>query len=75
MKTISVYVDEQRYAALKSLAKERQRPVAELVREAMDDFVERALAAASMADLPAHSSGRRRGRSARHGLIDEMRRG
>jgi len=74
MKTISVYVDEERYAELKALAKRQERPVAELLREAMEDYVERSRAGGSLADLAAHDSGRRRGRSARHGLLDEMRR-
>jgi Ribbon-helix-helix protein, copG family len=73
VKTISVYVEEQRYAELKALARQQRRPVAELLRDAMNDFVERARAAGSIKDIPPHRSGPRRGRSARHGLLDEMR--
>ena len=73
MKTISVYVDEQDYAQLKALAEEQQRPVAELLRDAMSIYVAQARVAKSMADVPAHASGGRRGGSARHGLLDEMR--
>ena len=74
MKTISLYVDEERYAELKALAKRRELPVAELLRDAMEEYLERSRDSGSLVALEAHDSGRRRGRSARHGLLDEMRR-
>ena len=74
MKTISVYVDERRYAQLRALTKAQQRPVAELLREAMADYVDRARNGPSMAELSAHPRGRRRGRSAMGDLLDDMRR-
>jgi hypothetical protein len=39
MRTISVHVSEADYAAFKSLAAQDERPVAELIREAMSHWL------------------------------------
>lgn len=39
MRTISVHVSEADYAAFKSLAAQDERPVAELIREAMNQWL------------------------------------
>ena len=39
MKAISVHVEESSYRELKALAARSRRPVAELIREAMADYV------------------------------------
>jgi hypothetical protein len=39
MRTISVHVSEADYATFKSLAAQAERPVAELIREAMSDWL------------------------------------
>jgi len=74
VKTISLYVEEPRYRELKALAKARGRPVAELLREAMVDYLARVRGERSMLDLPPHSSGKLRRTWRRHELLDEMRR-
>ncbi|HYN40189.1 MAG TPA: ribbon-helix-helix protein, CopG family [Thermoanaerobaculia bacterium] len=73
MKVISVHVPEEPYQRLKSLAAREGRPAAELVREAMQDYLARSDAAAhSLLDVSAHDSGRLRKGWTRSGLLDEM---
>lgn len=73
MKIISVHVPEEPYQRLKSLAARERRPAAELVREAMRDYLARSDAAAhSLLDLPAHDSGKALSGWTRSGLLDEM---
>jgi hypothetical protein len=75
VKPISLYIDEQQYGELKSAARRQGRPVAELLREAMAEYIERQRAAHSMGSLPPHGSGAQLRRSAtRSELLDEMRR-
>ena len=74
MKPISVYIDERQYGELKSAARRQGRAVAELLREAMAEYLERQRAAHTMGDLPAHASGTQLRRAAtRSDLLDEMR--
>lgn len=73
MKAISCFVDEPIYRKLKALAKARQRPVAELLREAMGDYVVRAESGESLLDLAPHASGKLRKTWKRTDLVDEMR--
>lgn len=73
MRVISVHVPEEPYQRLKSLAAQVGRPAAELVREAMKDFLLRAGPAAhSILDVPAHDSGKLRKAWTRSDLLDEM---
>ena len=73
MRVISVHVPEEPYQRLKSLAAREGRPAAELVREAMQDFLARSDAAThSLLDVPAYDSGRPRKGWTRSGLLDEM---
>lgn len=52
MRTISVHVSEADYAAFKSLAAQDERPVAELIREAMSRWlVEQRRNGGSLADI------------------------
>jgi hypothetical protein len=73
MKPVSVYLPERPYQELKSLAARRDRPVAELIREAMDQYLERERTSGrSILDIPPHRSGRLRRRWTRAELLDEM---
>jgi hypothetical protein len=74
MKPISVHLAEKPYLELKSVAAIRGRPVAELIREAMAQYLERERSSArSILEVPAHPSGRLRKRWRRSELLDEMR--
>ncbi len=58
MKAISLHVDEESYRELKSLAERTGQPVAELVREAMAEYIaHRRGTAGSIFDLEPHPSG------------------
>ncbi len=73
MKVISVHVPEEPYQRLKALAARERRPAAELVREAMRDYLTRSDAAThSLLELPAHDSGKPLRGWKRLGLLDEM---
>lgn len=73
MKAISLYVDEPIYRQLKALAKAREQPVAELVREAMSDYMANLQSGESLLDVKPHASGKLRKTWKRHELVDEMR--
>jgi hypothetical protein len=74
MKPVSVYFPEKPYVELKSIAARRGRPVAELIREAMSEYLARERQGArSVLEIPAHPSGQLRRRWTRGELIDEMR--
>jgi hypothetical protein len=73
MKSISLNVSEKSYQELKSVAARRGRPVAELIREAMADYLERERGSRrSVLDIDPHRSGRLRKRWSRSELLDEM---
>jgi len=73
MKAISVHVDEERYEELRTLARRSGRPVAALIREAMDAYAEtRRGRSPSLLDLPAVSAGRPLKGWARSEIYDEM---
>ena len=75
MKPISVHVAEPAYEALKHVAKRQGRPVAELVREAMADYLTRQRASArSLLDIAPHPGGPLKRKWTRAELADEMRR-
>lgn len=70
---ISVHVDEQDYDELKGMADRRGRPVAELVREAMAEYVVRERRTGTrFPDIPPRSLGRRIRPWTRDELYDEM---
>ena len=74
MKPISVHVSEDDYQELKSMAARTGRPVAELIRRAMAEFVERERPdQRSVLQLVAHDSGRAKEPWMRSDLVDEMR--
>ena len=74
MKPISVHVSEDDYSELKSMAARIGRPVAELIRRAMAEFVERERPdQRSVLQLAAHDSGRAKEPWTRSDLVDEMR--
>ena len=74
MKPISVHVSEDDYEELKSMAARTGRPVAELIRTAMAEYLDRERRGRrSILDLPAHDSGALREAWTRSGLLDEMR--
>jgi len=73
MKAISVHVAEDHYQAFKSLAKLWGRPVAELVREAMAEYLAgKRKRGRSVLEIPAHSSGRQLEDWSRSDLLDDM---
>ena len=73
MKPISVYLSERAYQDMKSLAAERGRPVAELIRQAMDEYLQRErLGRPSLLDRPGHESGRLLRPWTRSEVADEM---
>lgn len=75
-KSISVYVSDEQYTSFKVLAVRRGLPVAELIREAMAEYLEHETQArVSLVDLPAHPSGRLLEPWTRAELMDEMIRG
>jgi len=74
MKPISVHVSEDDYQQLKSMAARARRPVAELIRRAMAEFVDRERSdQRSVLQLPAHDSGALKEPWTRSDLVDEMR--
>ena len=73
MKSISIHVSEKSYHELKSLAARRGRPAAELIREAMGEYLERERGSRrSVLDIDPHPSGRLRRRWTRSELLEEM---
>lgn len=73
MKPISVHVPEDAYEELKSLAARTGRPVAELIREAMAEYLDAERTdGRPLLSLPAHDSGRMLSGWTRSELADEM---
>jgi 16S rRNA U516 pseudouridylate synthase RsuA-like enzyme len=72
MKPISVHIHEASYRELKSLAERTGQPVAELIREAMAEYVaHRRGTAGSIFDLEPHPSGAPLAPWTRAELLDE----
>ena len=75
-KPISVHVSDEHYSSFKALAARRRQPVAELIRQAMSDYLEHETQASiSLCELPAHPSGRLLEPWTRAELMEEMIRG
>lgn len=73
MKAISVHVDEERYEELRAMARRSGRPVAALIREAMDAYASAMRdQGPSVLDLPAASAGRPLRGWTRSEIYDEM---
>ena len=73
MKPISVHVSENAYQELKSIAAREGRPVAELIRQAMAEFMERhQQKGGSVLDIEPHESGPLRKGWTRAEILDEM---
>jgi hypothetical protein len=76
MNTISLHVSEEAYQEFKSLAAREGRPVAELLRQAMAEYLSReGKRGASIFDIRPHPSGRLLKGWTRGGILDEMVRG
>lgn len=74
MKPISLHVRDEDYRALKTLADRTGRPVAELIREAMSEYLARkGGSGSSILDMPSHPSGALLRSWTREELMDEMR--
>jgi len=74
MKPISIHVSEAAYQEFKSLAARQDRPVAELVRQAMAEYIQRGRkTGGSLLEMRPHRSGRLRKGWTRVELLDEMR--
>ena len=74
MRPISLHVSDESYKELKSLAARRGRPVAELIREAMQDYLEReGDRSLSILEFEPHASGPQLASWTREDLLDEMR--
>jgi hypothetical protein len=73
MRPISLHVDDEVYHDLKSVAERTGRPVAELIREAMSEYLVRRVGqGGSIFDLPPHESGALLRGWTRADLLDEM---
>ena len=73
MKPISVHVAEDDYRDFKALATLRGRPIAELIREAMADYLKReSRTSRSVLDIPPYPSGKMLRSWTRSELYDEM---
>ena len=73
MRTISLHVSDADYTAFKSLAAQDERPVAELIREAMRAWLRsHQRGGGSLADVPAVDCGAQRREFDRDELADEM---
>jgi len=73
MKPISLHVEDDVYRNLKALAGRSGRPVAELIREAMAEYLVRQVGhGPSFLDVPAHPSGALLTSWNRAELFDEM---
>ena len=74
MKPISVHVSEADYEELKSMATRTGRPVAELIRRAMAEYLEREKRSdRSIMAIEPHDSGKLEQGWSRAELLDEMR--
>jgi hypothetical protein len=74
MRPISLHVEDQDYRSFKQIAERTGRPVAELIREAMVEYLERwGRRKGSVFDLPPHRSGALLRSWTRDELLDEMR--
>lgn len=73
MRPISLHVEDEVYRSLKTLAERTGRPVSELIREAMAEYIDRKVGhGPSILDLPAHPSGALLKPWTREELLDEM---
>jgi sarcosine oxidase delta subunit len=73
MKPISIQFDESEYLELKSLAARTGRPVAELIQEALGDYLEhRRGRRGSLFDVPVHHGGAQLKTWARDEVFDEI---
>lgn len=73
MKPVSIYLPEVAYMEMKSLADQQGRPVAELIRQAMMEFLERRRKNdRSVLELPPHRSGKSLEVWTRSEVFDEM---
>ena len=58
MKSISIHVPEKAYQEFKALAAREERPVAELIRQAMAEYLSRERqSGSSVLEIPPHESG------------------
>jgi hypothetical protein len=74
MKPISLHVEDEDYRSFKALADRSGRPVAELIREAMEEYLHRRdRRKGSIFDISPHPSGPLRAPWTRDELLDEMR--
>jgi len=74
MKPISLHVEDEDYRTFKSLAERAGKPVAELIREAMVEYLDRrGKRKGSIFDVPPHPSGPLLAPWTRDELLDEMR--
>ena len=73
MKPVSVHFPEAAYLEMKSLAALRGRPVAELIRQAMEEYLERERSrTGSILDRQPHQSGKLRDAWIRTEVLEEM---
>jgi hypothetical protein len=74
MRPISVHVEDEVYRDLKALAERTGRPVSELIREAMSEYLGRKVGRGpSFLDMEPHPSGALLRPWNRDELLDEMR--
>lgn len=74
MRLISIHVSERAYEEFRILSARSGRPVSELVRQAMADYLENDTTGGSLIDIPPHGSGRLLKNWTRSEILDEMTR-
>ncbi len=73
MKAISIYVSEKTYTEFKKYAQDQDRPVAELIREAMELYRERRIQPqASLKRMPTSAKPRLKRRWTREEIQEEL---
>ena len=73
MKAVSIHLAESSYQEMKSLAARRGRPVAELIRQAMEEYLSREQGrGGSLLEVVPHESGKMLRGWDRAELLDEM---
>lgn len=73
MRPISLHVEDEVYRSLKNLAEQSGRPVSELIRDAMAEYLGRKVGRGpSLCDIQAHPSGAALKDWTREELFDEM---
>jgi hypothetical protein len=73
MRSISIHVSDRAYQEFKAIAAREERPVAELIRQAMTEYLSRERRGGrSILEIAPHESGALAGSWTRDEILDEM---